>query len=83
MAKKIVIQGTNIYCGHCHECDAQFTYEREDVHTNYVRGGEEVSCPCCGHRVSHFGASSGRRSSGGSGFYCLSSRHAWPAECRR
>jgi DNA-directed RNA polymerase subunit RPC12/RpoP len=77
MAKKIIVQGTNTYRGHCHECGAEFTYEREDVHRNYVRGGEEVSCPCCGGRVSHFGAGGGRYGSGGK-LQCSASYSTWP-----
>ena len=55
MAKEILKQGATKYHGHCGECGAEFTYEREDVHNNYVRGGEEVGCPCCGKSVRHFG----------------------------
>lgn len=57
--KKIIKPGTDIYRATCTECGAVFTYEREDVHHNYVRGGEHVSCPNCGHGHRHFGASGG------------------------
>jgi len=55
--KKIVRQGTDTYRATCHECGTVFTYERDDVHHNYVRGGEWVSCPHCGHQLMHHGAS--------------------------
>ena len=55
MAKEILKQGIKTYTGHCDECGADFTYQREDVRHNYVRGGEDVGCPCCGHGVRHFG----------------------------
>lgn len=57
--RQIVKPGTDTYRCTCHECAAVFTYEREDVHHNYVRGGEWVSCPGCGHDHRHFGASGG------------------------
>jgi hypothetical protein len=55
--KKIVKPGTDIYRCTCAECSAVFTYEREDVHHNYVKGGEFVACPNCGKDNRHFGAS--------------------------
>jgi hypothetical protein len=54
--KKIIIQGSTTHRACCSECATVFSYETEDVHTNYVRGGEWVSCPHCGHAVRHFGA---------------------------
>jgi hypothetical protein len=58
--KKIIRQGVQRYHANCSECGATFSYEREDVHHNYARGGDYVSCPCCGHSCSHFGASGTR-----------------------
>jgi DNA-directed RNA polymerase subunit RPC12/RpoP len=55
--KKIVRGGTDTYKATCHECGAVFTYQREDVHHNYIKGGEWVHCPHCGHGIMHFGAS--------------------------
>ena len=60
MTTKIIEPGTDVYRATCGECGCRFTYERSDVRTNYVRGGEEVSCPHCGSRCSHFGASGSR-----------------------
>ena len=57
MTKKIITPGTDTYRTTCHECGCQFTYERSDVWTNYVRGGDGVSCPSCGHFMHHFGTS--------------------------
>lgn len=65
--KKIISGGTNHYKATCQECGAIFTYQREDVHTNYVRGGEWVSCPHCGHGHRHFGVTSAW---GKSGTFC-------------
>jgi len=56
MAKEIIRKGATKYTAHCGECSAVFTYEREDVHQNYVRGSECVSCPSCGHDCRHLGA---------------------------
>lgn len=55
--RRIISEGRTTYHGTCHECGARFTYEREDVNHNYVRGGDWVSCPSCGHACRHFGAS--------------------------
>jgi len=55
--KRIIREGTKIYRATCSECGAVFTYEREDVRRNYVKGGEWVSCPGCGHDHQHFGVS--------------------------
>ncbi len=60
MATKIISPGTDTYRATCSECGARFSYEREDVHTNYVRGGEWVGCPQCHHPHMHLG-SEGRR----------------------
>ena len=57
MATKIISPGTDVYRATCTECGARFSYEREDVRTNYLRGGEEVSCPGCGHAHRYLGAS--------------------------
>jgi len=65
--KKIISPGTDTYRATCQECSAVFTYQREDVRTNYVRGGEEVSCPHCGHSHKHYGAT-------GAGWGCSNSR---------
>ena len=65
MTVKIVNPGCSSYCAHCHECGCDFTYQREDVHHNYVRGGDYVSCPVCGQACAHHGAP--RRSSKGYG----------------
>jgi hypothetical protein len=56
MTKKIITPGTNTFHAMCSDCGAQFSYEREDVHRNYVRGGEWVDCPHCGRPVYHLGA---------------------------
>ena len=55
MAKKIIREGASAFRGHCNDCGCEFTYERSDVWTNYVRGGEGVSCPGCGAWCGHFG----------------------------
>jgi hypothetical protein len=60
MATKIITPGTDRYCATCTECGCRFSYERSDVHHNYVYGGERVSCPHCGHSLHHFGASGTR-----------------------
>ena len=57
MATKIITPGTDVYTATCTECGCRFSYERSDVHRNYVRGGERVGCPQCGHQQHHFGAS--------------------------
>ncbi len=57
MAKKIINPGTDVYRATCSECGAVFSYQRDDVQRNYVRGGEWVTCPQCGHAHMHFGAS--------------------------
>ncbi len=56
MATKIVKQGSTTHRATCTDCGTVFTYERSDVHRNYVRGGEWVACPCCGENVMHLGA---------------------------
>lgn len=75
--KEIIKPGKAKYHGHCGECGAEFTYERSDVHHNFVHGGEHVSCPICGHNVRHFGESGTRWPSdhgcdGGSGRWSVS-----------
>jgi len=55
--KEIIRDGASKYRATCHECGAVFTYQREDVRHNYVKGGEWVGCPSCGHDCHHFGAS--------------------------
>lgn len=60
--KKIVKPGTDIYRATCTECAAVFTYEREDVQQNYLRGGDVVSCPQCSHQNRHLGAIGAERS---------------------
>jgi hypothetical protein len=52
---KIITPGTTTYRVHCGNCACEFTYERGDVHHNYVRGGEWVACPTCGRSCAHFG----------------------------
>jgi len=54
--KKIITKGTDTYRATCSECGTAFTYEREDVHHNYMTGGDWVSCPHCAHSHRHFGA---------------------------
>ena len=56
MATKIITPGTDTYRATCTECGCCFSYERSDVHHNYVKGGEWVSCPQCGHGHYHRGA---------------------------
>lgn len=60
MAKKIISAGTDTYAATCSDCGCRFTYERCDVRTNYLKGGEWVSCPHCCHEHMHLG-SEGRR----------------------
>jgi DNA-directed RNA polymerase subunit RPC12/RpoP len=57
MVTNIISPGTDRYSAICTECGGRFSYERSDVHTNYIRGGKRVSCPHCGHSLHHFGAS--------------------------
>lgn len=54
--KTIIKPGQTKYRATCGECGAVFTYERSDVNRNYVRGGEWVSCPSCGHSHMHLGS---------------------------
>lgn len=54
--KEILQPGTKKFRMTCSDCGAVFTYERSDVLQNYMRGGEWVSCPSCGHQCRHFGA---------------------------
>ena len=56
MTTKIITAGTDTYRATCAECGCRFTYEREDVHHNYARGGDWVGCPGCHHQVMHVGA---------------------------
>lgn len=56
MATKIISPGIDRYHATCTDCGCKFSYERSDVHHNYVKGGERVSCPQCGHSMYHFGA---------------------------
>ena len=67
--KKIITKGTDSYKASCAGCGTAFTYEREDVHHNYIRGGDWVSCPHCSHDHRHFGAGQWDRS----GFGCYTS----------
>ena len=60
MATEILKKGRDAYHGHCGECGCEFTYERDDVKTNYAHGGERVSCPHCGYSIHHFGESGTR-----------------------
>ncbi|MDE1834541.1 MAG: hypothetical protein KGH64_04340 [Candidatus Micrarchaeota archaeon] len=53
--RKIITKGITTYRVTCDECNAIFTYEREDIRPNYIKGGEWVSCPSCGHSVRHLG----------------------------
>jgi len=55
MAKKIIERGSTTFRASCNECGTRFTYEPEDVHRDYVRGGEWTSCPHCGGAYRHFG----------------------------
>lgn len=55
MAKRVIQPGSTTHRGTCGECGCRFTYEASDVHHNYVRGGEYVGCPTCGHSCRHFG----------------------------
>ena len=54
--KTIIVEGVTKYRTTCRECAAVFTYELVDVHHNYVRGGDYVSCPGCGSACRHLGA---------------------------
>lgn len=55
--RKIVHRGTSTCHASCSECGAVFTYQCEDVRTNYAKGGRYVDCPCCGRPYRHFGMS--------------------------
>jgi hypothetical protein len=55
--KTILQPGSTTHRATCHECACVFSYESSDVHTNYVRGGDWVGCPQCGHAHRHYGAS--------------------------
>ena len=57
MATKIITPGTDRYRASCTECGCKFSYERSDVHHDYVHGGERVSCPHCGYGLYHFDTS--------------------------
>lgn len=61
LMKTIIQEGTTKYNTRCDECGCRFTYDREDVHENYVRGGDWVSCPSCGTSCRHCGAPLSRR----------------------
>jgi len=71
--KEILQPGTKKFRMTCSDCGAVFTYERSDVHQNYVHGGDWVSCPSCGRGNRHFGARRGMGyvGYGGSGFLGL------------
>lgn len=71
MAKKIIEQGSTTFRATCTECGTRFTYEPEDVRRNYVRGGEETSCPHCGHTCRHFG----------NGGWGNTGRESWNTSC--
>ena len=58
--KTILRPGNTTHRATCHECDCVFSYDASDLHRNYVRGGEWVDCPQCGHQHRHFGASGTR-----------------------
>ena len=64
MAIKIIAPGADVYTATCTECGCRFTYERDDVFTNYRTGGECVSCPQCGHNHLHFGVTGRPRGCG-------------------
>jgi hypothetical protein len=53
MAVKIVEAPPKTYCAHCNKCGATFTYEIDDVHRNYLRGGEGIYCPSCAEWCRH------------------------------
>lgn len=55
MSKKIIVKGSTTFRATCRDCGTCFTYERDDVRQNYVRGGEWVSCPLCGQQCRHLG----------------------------
>jgi DNA-directed RNA polymerase subunit RPC12/RpoP len=57
MAIKIIKEGVDKFRATCGNCGTTFSYEMEDVHTNYLKGGEQVSCPHCGHSHRHYGVS--------------------------
>lgn len=76
--KKIIQEGITQYKATCSECGARFTYEREDVHHNYIHGGDYVSCPSCGQSCRHFGASgSAWPGCGGSGSHSARLPNSW------
>lgn len=53
---RIVKHGVSEFHATCQSCTCQFTYEEGDVHMNYLRGGEWVSCPSCGREHHHMSA---------------------------
>lgn len=72
MAKRIISDGTDTYRATCDECGCVFTYERGDVHHNYMHSADHVSCPQCGHGCRHLGAQgSPARRTWGRGGYCM------------
>jgi hypothetical protein len=59
--KRIVKTGRDTYHASCTNCDCQFTYERDDVAIDYGTGTHRVSCPYCGHAMTHLGSSGIKR----------------------
>jgi len=53
---RVIREGVVEHRATCQNCRCQFTYERSDLHTNYLHGGEWVSCPGCGEGHRHAGA---------------------------
>jgi coenzyme F420-reducing hydrogenase gamma subunit len=55
MTVKIIQEGVTTYHATCHECGCKFSYNREDVHHNYLRGIDCIGCPSCGASCQHNG----------------------------
>ena len=60
MARTIIEQGIDQFHAHCDQCGCVFNYERADVRHDFVHSRDYVSCPSCGHALSHFGVSGTR-----------------------
>lgn len=58
MTKEILSPGPKKFKTTCTKCKTEFSYELEDVHTNY-RGfpNPYVSCPSCSEMLGHYGHS--------------------------
>lgn len=53
MAVTITRKAPRNYSTDCGRCGCSFSYQLDDVHRNYVRGGEFVHCPSCSNSIRH------------------------------